>query len=156
MKFIIIFIEICAGAGGLSSGLISAGLKPILLNDLDKDCCNTLKLNHPDAKIIQSSINHPDAKRIQSSINNYVAEYLANHFHKLENALALKISVASPKMFMIENVKGLLTHNKGQTLALIIKELELSGKYNIVFKLCSLLVEFSTTEKRASFYYWNT
>lgn len=30
------FIEVCAGAGGLSSGLIKAGFTPLLLNDFDK------------------------------------------------------------------------------------------------------------------------
>jgi 16S rRNA A1518/A1519 N6-dimethyltransferase RsmA/KsgA/DIM1 with predicted DNA glycosylase/AP lyase activity len=37
------FIEVCAGCGGLSTGLIKSGLNPILLNDIDLDCCNTLK-----------------------------------------------------------------------------------------------------------------
>jgi len=46
------FIEVCAGYGGLSSGLIKSGLKPLLLNDNNKDCCKTLKKNHPDAKIV--------------------------------------------------------------------------------------------------------
>ena len=30
------FIEVCAGGGGLSCGLEKSGLKPILLNDIDK------------------------------------------------------------------------------------------------------------------------
>ena len=36
------FIEVCAGCGGLSSGLIKSGFKPLLLND-NIDCCKTLK-----------------------------------------------------------------------------------------------------------------
>ena len=33
------FIEVCAGAGGLSTGLMMAGFIPLLLNDINKDCC---------------------------------------------------------------------------------------------------------------------
>jgi DNA (cytosine-5)-methyltransferase 1 len=40
------YIEVCAGAGGMSMGLNLAGFKPLLLNDNNKDCCNTLKFNH--------------------------------------------------------------------------------------------------------------
>ncbi len=45
------FIELCAGCGGLSSGLIKAGFIPLLLNDNNKDCCETLKLNHKNVNI---------------------------------------------------------------------------------------------------------
>ena len=36
-------IEIFAGAGGLAIGLDKAGFESILLNDFDKDSCDTLK-----------------------------------------------------------------------------------------------------------------
>lgn len=45
------FIEVCSGAGGLSSGFIKDGWKPLLLNDNNKDCCETLKINHPNTKV---------------------------------------------------------------------------------------------------------
>ena len=45
------FIEVCAGCGGLSSGLMNAGMKPLLLNDNNKDCCETLKSNHKNVKV---------------------------------------------------------------------------------------------------------
>ena len=38
-------IEIFAGAGGLAIGLDKAGFESILLNDFDKDSCDTLKRN---------------------------------------------------------------------------------------------------------------
>ena len=46
------FIELCAGCGGLSTGLIKCGFTPIFLNDNNKDCCLTLKENHKDVEII--------------------------------------------------------------------------------------------------------
>ena len=50
------FIEVCAGCGGLSSGLIKTGMIPILLNEINNDCCNTLKLNHPNINIEKCSM----------------------------------------------------------------------------------------------------
>ena len=50
------FIELCSGAGGLSSGLMKAGLIPLLLNDNNKDCCKTLKHNHPNTNVVLSSM----------------------------------------------------------------------------------------------------
>lgn len=37
------FIEVCAGCGGLSSGFIEAGFKPLLINEIDKTSCKTLR-----------------------------------------------------------------------------------------------------------------
>ena len=45
------FIEVCAGGGGLSTGLIQAGFEPLLLNDIDKNCCKTLKQNYSNVFI---------------------------------------------------------------------------------------------------------
>ena len=42
------FIEVCSGCGGLSQGLMNAGWEPILINEIDKTCCATLRENHPD------------------------------------------------------------------------------------------------------------
>jgi len=50
------FIEVCSGAGGLSKGFIDNGFHPLLLNDTDKYCVETLKLNHPETKIFKGSM----------------------------------------------------------------------------------------------------
>ena len=54
------FIEVCAGGGGLSAGLIKAGFTPLLLNDNNSDCCKTLKHNHPQANIVCGSMDKID------------------------------------------------------------------------------------------------
>ena len=57
------FIEVCAGAGGLSKGFIDNGFKPLLLNDNNKYCIDTLKLNHPDSNIINGSMEDIDLEK---------------------------------------------------------------------------------------------
>ena len=49
-------IELFAGAGGLALGLEMAGLKSILLNEIDKHAANTLKLNRPDWNVINDDV----------------------------------------------------------------------------------------------------
>lgn len=54
------FIEVCAGGGGLSSGLMKSGFTPLLLNDNNKDCCKTLRKNHPEANVVCGSMSDID------------------------------------------------------------------------------------------------
>ena len=69
------FIEVCAGAGGLSLGLIKAGFVPILLNDNNKDCCKTLEHNHKDLidnnrlKVVCDSLTKLDLKPYSGGID---------------------------------------------------------------------------------------
>ena len=130
------FIEVCAGAGGLSSGFINKGFKPLFLNEIDKTFCDTLKENHPNIPIINKSmedleldsyINNVDVlmggvpcqsfsqagkrKGLDDKRGNLILTFI-NMIHKL-----------NPKIFLIENVKGLKTHNKGKTLETIGKNI---------------------------------
>jgi DNA (cytosine-5)-methyltransferase 1 len=54
------FIEVCAGAGGLSSAFTHKGFKPILLNDNDKYCIDTLKHNHPNTELFHGNMEDID------------------------------------------------------------------------------------------------
>ncbi len=51
-----------------------------------------------------------------------------------------------PKCFIAENVKGILSANKGETFPLIIKEFEQSG-YNVVYKLINA-AQYGVPQKR--------
>lgn len=139
------FIEVCSGAGGLSTGLINAGLIPLALIEINKDCCKTLEANHKGVNVINKSmtdvkydiyINKVDLltggvpcqafsqagnrKGLQDTRGNLFIEFI-KLIHKLK-----------PKMFMIENVWGLITHNKGKTFAYI---LTLFKEYTVKYKL---------------------
>ncbi|MFB6870941.1 DNA cytosine methyltransferase [Streptomyces sp. NPDC056323] len=46
------FVDVCAGAGGLASGLESAGFSPVLLLDNKPQACETLLANRPDWKVV--------------------------------------------------------------------------------------------------------
>ncbi|MEU0675739.1 DNA cytosine methyltransferase [Streptomyces sp. NPDC006172] len=46
------FVDVCAGAGGLASGLESAGFAPVLLLDNKRQACETLLANRPQWKVL--------------------------------------------------------------------------------------------------------
>jgi DNA (cytosine-5)-methyltransferase 1 len=50
------FIDLFSGAGGLSEGLINAGLTPLFCLDNNKDACLTLKNNHSRVRIVNDKV----------------------------------------------------------------------------------------------------
>lgn len=60
-------MELFAGAGGMALGLEKSGLTSIMLNDVDKDSCNTLRKNRPQWNVVPDDI----GKRIKDTLENY-------------------------------------------------------------------------------------
>ena len=141
------FIEVCAGGGGLSSGLIKSGFMPVLLNDNNSDCCKTLKHNHPEANVICGSMDKIDYSNYIEKVDLLTGGVPCQSFSQaglrkgLEDPrgdLMLKfidiLNLIKPKLFMIENVKGLLTHENGETINKIISALNENNLYNVTYK----------------------
>src|SRR3989338_1970874 len=160
------FIEVCAGCGGLSSGLILAGFTPLLLNEIDPTCCQTLRENHPDVKIhCGSMVNltltgfRPDllvgGVPCQSFSQAGQRKGLNDDRGQLIIEFKRLIDEAQPKVFAIENVKGLVTHEHGQTLTKILAHLSTPSlstptqllSYRIVWKVLNA-VDYRVPQKR--------
>jgi len=58
-------IELFAGAGGLALGVEKAGFKTIGLIEIDKNACNTLKLNRPNWNVINENIANISSKNLE-------------------------------------------------------------------------------------------
>jgi len=143
------FIEVCAGAGGLSQGFIEHGFKALLLNDTNKYCVETLKMNHPDTNIIKGSMVDLDLEKYKDKkIDVLMGGVPCQSFSQAGKRKGIKddrgklilhfikmITILNPNVFLIENVQGLVTHDKGNTLQLIINEINKIGKYNISYKV---------------------
>jgi DNA (cytosine-5)-methyltransferase 1 len=154
------FIEVCAGCGGLSTGFMNAGFKPLLINEIEKTFCETLKKNHPGENIKNCSMIDLDLTPYKGKVDilqggvpcqafSHAGERkgledprgkLIVHFNKL-------INDCQPKMFLIENVKGLTTHNNGETLKSVLKLFENDGKYKIVYKVLNAK-DYNVPQKR--------
>ncbi len=162
------FIELCSGGGGLSRGLIDSGDKnnffsPLLLSDNDKICCETLKRNHPNVNV--QCISMSDEK-FQESLETYKRvdllaagipcqsysfagkkEGLNDERGSLIHDYAKILKILKPKVFLIENVKGMLSHNNGETFAEILQILNKNDKYNITYSVLNAN-DYNVAQKR--------
>lgn len=122
-------IELFAGAGGLAIGLEKAGLDTVLLNELDKHACATLNTNRPQWNVQQGDISTLDFKPYHHQVDIITGGFPCQAFSYagkkmgFEDArgtlffeFARAIKETQPKIFMAENVRGLLNHEQGKTL----------------------------------------
>jgi DNA (cytosine-5)-methyltransferase 1 len=138
-------IELFAGAGGLALGLEKAGIEHVLLNEIDKYAVQTLKRNRPNWKVVQGDISNIDFTPYKNKIDLLTGGFPCQAFSyagkKLgfedtrgtlffEFARALKETNAP--IFLAENVRGLISHEKGKTLEIMLNILDELGYY--VFK----------------------
>ena len=128
-------IELFAGAGGLALGLERANFEPLALIEIDKDAADTLKVNRPNWNVINDDIAKisPCNLEILFDIRRGELDLLsggapcqsfsyAGKRLGLEDArgtlfyhYAIFLQKLQPKMFLFENVRGLLSHDKGKT-----------------------------------------
>ena len=137
-------ISLFAGAGGLDMGFERAGFRTIWANDFEKDACKTheswstarvvcgdiAKIHEtdiPDADIMLGgfpcqgfSLSGP--RKIDDSRN-----VLYKHYVRI-------VKAKKPKMFVGENVKGLLTMDNGRIIEAILSDFADCG-YKVFYKL---------------------
>jgi DNA (cytosine-5)-methyltransferase 1 len=155
------FIEVCAGAGGLSHGFVNAGFTPVLLNDIDKHCVNTLTQNYPDVAVKAGTMTELNLEEYSDATIDVLMggvpcqsfsqagkqKGIADNRGQLILDFANMVKTLLPKVFLIENVKGLLHHNKGETLKYILEEYENIGQYTIQYKVLNAN-DFNVPQKR--------
>ena len=121
-------LELFAGAGGMALGFEKAGMKSVGLNEINKDACETLRTNRKNWNIIENDIKDIDFTKYNGidflsggfpcQSFSYAGKKLG--FEDTRGTLffefARAIKEINPKMFLAENVRGLLTHENGKTL----------------------------------------
>lgn len=65
------FIDLFAGAGGLSCGLEMAGFTPLLANELVEQYANTYQVNHPSTKVIVGDVRQVDERELHRLVDDY-------------------------------------------------------------------------------------
>lgn len=124
-------IELFAGGGGLALGLERAGFEHVLLNEFMPDACNTLRANRPNWNVVEGDVSGIDFTSLHdidvvSGGFPCQAFSYAGHRAGFDDARgtlffewARVIKETQPKMFIGENVRGLLTHDNGKTINVI-------------------------------------
>ncbi|MEG1141032.1 MAG: DNA (cytosine-5-)-methyltransferase [Clostridia bacterium] len=159
-------IELFAGAGGLALGLEKAGFDAIGLVEIDKVACQTLKKNRPSWNVLQEDVTKICNEDLENlfNIKKYQLDLLSGGypcqsfsyagqkkgFEDIRGTMFYYYSIflkkLMPKMFLAENVKGLVTHDKGNTLKIMISEFEKIG-YKVEWKVLSAN-DFGVAQKR--------
>ncbi|MBP0020503.1 MAG: DNA cytosine methyltransferase [Cyanobacteria bacterium SBLK] len=142
-------IELFAGCGGMALGLENAGLQTELLVEIDRNCLNTLKINRPNWKIVCDDVANVDFREYRDRIDIIAGGFpcqafsYAGHGKGFEDTrgtlffeFARCLSEVRPKIAIAENVRGLLSHQKGQTLATMLRVLQDLG-YNTAYEVLS-------------------
>lgn len=125
-------ISLFCGAGGCSLGFKQAGYSILYANDKDVSAVKTYKENFPDTLCIQEDIDRLDFGQILKDINLNAGDldiliggppcqgfstaglcFWDDPRNHLLKSYVRALSILQPKWFIMENVEGLLTSNKG-------------------------------------------
>ncbi len=159
-------IELFAGAGGLALGLEQAGFEHIGLVEFDKSAANTLMFNRPNWKVLCEDIALVSERDLELEFNIKKGELdllsggaPCQSFSYAGKRLGLQdvrgtmfyhyatfLQKLQPKMFLFENVKGLLTHDNGNTFKTILDIFEEQG-YKAVYKVLNAW-DYGVPQKR--------
>jgi len=122
-------VELFAGAGGLALGLDLAGLNCVLLNDNNRDACETLKKNRPHWNVVEGDVVNLDFSSYRGKVDIVAGGFPCQAFSYAGKKLGFKdargtlfyefaraVQEIKPLICIGENVRGLLNHNRGKTL----------------------------------------
>lgn len=146
-------IDLFAGCGGFSCGFSQAGIPVLVAVEYDKDIAASYVFNHPNTKMIVDDIKNVDN---QKNFSAYMADiiiggppcqgfstagarirhgfiddprnYLFKHYVNV-------VKLVKPKVFIFENVKGIISYDKGRVFEEIKKTFENLGyklQYTII------------------------
>ncbi len=138
-------VSLFSGCGGMDLGFSQAGFRILWANDIDQKACETYAKNlgkHvvcgdiqeidystiPDADLILGGFPCQDFSMIWK--RGGITTERGNLYRNFVNLVSLK----EPLMFIAENVKGLMTANKGKAIKQIIEDFSLTGRYGYVTK----------------------
>lgn len=158
-------VELFAGAGGLALGLEEAGFNELALVEIDRNACDTLRANRPSWNVIEDDV----ITVAERGIKTYLPEgvevdllsggYPCQAFSYAGKRLGLEdvrgtmfyyyakiLKDLMPKVFLAENVRGLVTHDEGRTLQSMIDVFTEIG-YKVTWNVLKA-VDYGVAQKR--------
>ena len=153
-------LELFAGAGGLAIGLEKSGIKCEALNEIDKWACQTLRENRPNWNVLEGDIKTFDFRKYNNKVEIVTGGFPCQAFSYAGKKLGLEdargtlfyefaraVKEVNPLICIGENVKGLLSHEKGKTLEGMLSILDEIG-YNIVPVKVLKAINYKVPQKR--------
>ena len=140
-------IDLFAGAGGTALGLENAGLNHVMLNEFDKYAAATLRHNKPSWNINDEDIHKVDFKKWRNKVDIVEGGFPCQSFSyagkgrgfedtrgTLFHEFARAVKEIKPKIAIGENVRGLLTHDDGRTIKVMVSIIQDLG-YKVAYKI---------------------
>lgn len=132
-------ISLFSGAGGMDLGFINAGFEIIWANDFFKEAVDTYK-NNIGKHIVFGDITKIKSEEIPDGADLVIGGFPCQGFSVANNKRSMKdernflykemlriIKDKKPKFFVAENVKGILSMEKGKVIQMIKKDFESLG-----------------------------
>lgn len=139
-------VSLFSGCGGLDLGLLEAGFHIIWANDFAKDAVATYKHNLGNHIVLEDITKIP-SEQIPDDFDVLVGGFpcqgfsIANTKRNMQDSrnflykeLLRVLKDKQPNFFIAENVKGLLSMEKGKVLEMIVKDFESLG-YTVDYQL---------------------
>ncbi len=140
-------IDLFAGAGGTALGLENAGFEHVAVNELDKHAANTLRLNRPNWNVIEADVHDISLREYAGAVDLVEGGFPCQAFSYAGNKkgfadtrgtlfheFARIVDEVRPKVAMGENVRGLVNHDGGRTLATMVARLQEIG-YRVAYRV---------------------
>ena len=153
-------LELFAGAGGLALGLEKAGLSCVALNEIDKWACETLRNNRPNWNVLEGDIKDFKFDKYEEKVDIVTGGFPCQAFSYAGKKLGLEdargtlfyefarvIDEVKPPICIGENVRGLLSHDKGKTLQGMITILDEIG-YKVMPIQVLKAINYNVPQKR--------
>lgn len=153
-------VELFAGGGGLAIGLEKAGFESLLLNEFDKAACKTLRHNRPEWNVVEGDVAEIDFTEYKNKVDVLSGGFPCQAFSYAGKRLGFEdtrgtlffefaraVKETNPKILIAENVKGLLSHEKGETLH-IIKDIIGDLGYELVEPKVMKAIFYKVPQKR--------
>ena len=150
-------IDLFSGCGGITKGFSLAGVKCIFASDIDENCEKTFTRNFPDTPFICKDVTIITKEEVDALIGDTRPDIiiggppcqgfsLANKNrnkiaddprNKLFYGFVKFIDWYSPKAFVMENVKGLLSMQNGKVIQTIVEAFSNAGEcgYDVAYKV---------------------
>lgn len=153
-------LELFAGAGGMALGLEKAGLSAVMLNEIDKHACNTLRLNRPKWNVIEGDVAGIDFSEYKGKVDVLAGGFPCQAFSYAGKKMGFEdtrgtlffefaraVREVQPKILLAENVRGLLNHDDGKTLETIANIIDEIG-YSLITPKVLKAIFYQVPQKR--------
>ena len=127
-------VSLFSGCGGLDLGFINSGFDIVWANDFFKEAVESYKYNIGD-HIVHGDITQISNNKIPNDIDVVLGGFPCQGFSVANNKRSMKdernflykellrvIKDKKPKFFVAENVKGLISMQKGKVLKMILND----------------------------------